>query len=65
MNASAIVFAVQLARAEAESALPNAPVVSSREPSQSRPVLAVRSSAARALRLAADRLAPRTSPSCA
>jgi hypothetical protein len=49
---------------ETESALPNAPVVGGRRDPGREPVRAVRSATAKALRLAADRLAPASRPTC-
>lgn len=67
MNAAAIVFAVQLARLEAESALPTAPVVAGRRDGREsgrRPVRTARFATARALRQAADLLAPAPRVTC-
>ena len=65
MNAAATYLAVQLARIESESALPNAPLVGGRrDPSARQPVRTARLATARALRQAANRLAPTTTPAC-
>ncbi|MBT8228039.1 MAG: hypothetical protein HKP61_00170 [Dactylosporangium sp.] len=64
MNAAAAYYAVQLARLEAQSARPTAPVVGGRDEPAGATRL-VRSATARVLRSAADRVAPQTTPSCA
>jgi len=64
MNGAAIYLAVQLARTEAESALPNAPVIVGRDRLVRKPVYTARIATAKALRLTADRLAPAAHPAC-
>jgi hypothetical protein len=64
MNGAAIFLAVQLARTEAESALPNAPVIAGRQRPVRTPVRTARVATARALRLTADRLSPAAHPAC-
>mgnify|MGYP006335509169 CR=1 len=64
MNAAGLYLATQLSRIETESALPKAPVIGGRGESGRAPVKAVRSVTARALRSAADRLAPAQRSTC-
>jgi hypothetical protein len=64
MSFAEVYLAVQLARVEAESALPTAPVVGGRLEPQAQPVRVVRTATAKALRFAADRISPSTQPVC-